>query len=138
MAMFRNPAETEDVVQEIFVEAWRSFSRFEPGTNCRAWLFKILMHKASHHRRKWFRRMKEAPLDDVLENTVEAVHARPSGANWAGLLAEAVSRPPCLRFLSTQPPIESAPGGFSLKPRACSTNIPVRKSHSSEKPAPTS
>lgn len=79
MAMFRNPAEAEDVVQEVFFEAWRSFSRFEPGTNCRAWLFKILMHKASHHRRKWFRRMKEAPLDDVLENTVEAIPSIPDG-----------------------------------------------------------
>src|SRR5271169_3742243 len=48
-------ARGEDVAQEVFLQAWKSFLRFEPGTNCRAWLFKILFHCANHHRRKWFR-----------------------------------------------------------------------------------
>jgi RNA polymerase sigma-70 factor, ECF subfamily len=50
-----DPARAEDVVQEVFLQAWKSFDRFEPGTNCRAWLYKILFHCADHHRRKWFR-----------------------------------------------------------------------------------
>lgn len=45
----------EDVVQEVYLQAWKSFDRFEPGTNCRAWLFKILFHCVNHQRRKWFR-----------------------------------------------------------------------------------
>src|SRR5262245_46505378 len=45
----------EDVVQEVYLQAWKSFHRFETGTNCRAWLFKILFHCVNHHRRKWFR-----------------------------------------------------------------------------------
>lgn len=50
-----NVTEAEDIVQETFLQAWKSFHRFEAGTNCRAWLFKILFHVVSHHRRKWFR-----------------------------------------------------------------------------------
>ncbi len=29
----------EDVLQEVYLQAWKSFDRFETGTNCRAWLF---------------------------------------------------------------------------------------------------
>ena len=45
----------EDVVQETFLQAWKSFGRFQPGTNCRAWLYKILFHCLSHYRRKFLR-----------------------------------------------------------------------------------
>lgn len=48
-------ARAEDVSQEVFLQAWKSFHRFEAGTNCRAWLYKILFHCVNHHRRKWFR-----------------------------------------------------------------------------------
>jgi RNA polymerase sigma-70 factor (ECF subfamily) len=42
LRLTRNRAEAEDVVQEAFLRAFRSFNRFNPGTNCRAWLFTIL------------------------------------------------------------------------------------------------
>jgi RNA polymerase sigma-70 factor (ECF subfamily) len=58
----------EDVVQEVYLQAWKSFGRFEPGTNCRAWLFKILFHCVNHHRRKWFR----FPLLKETEEFIEA------------------------------------------------------------------
>jgi len=42
LRLTRNRAEAEDVVQDTCLRAFRSFHRFNPGTNCRAWLFTIL------------------------------------------------------------------------------------------------
>jgi RNA polymerase sigma-70 factor (ECF subfamily) len=38
----RNPADAEDLVQETFLKALRGFSSFEPGSNFKAWIFRIL------------------------------------------------------------------------------------------------
>jgi RNA polymerase sigma-70 factor (ECF subfamily) len=54
-SMLRHRQDAEDVLQEMYLRAWRAFDRFEPGTNCRAWLFKILFNVIRNHRRKWFR-----------------------------------------------------------------------------------
>jgi RNA polymerase sigma-70 factor (ECF subfamily) len=48
----RSEAEADDLVQETFMQAWKSFDRYELGTNCRAWLYKILFNKFDHDRRK--------------------------------------------------------------------------------------
>jgi len=60
----------EDVVQEVYLQAWKSFDRFETGTNCRAWLYRILFNTVHHYRRKWFslRLVKES--EELLEVAV--------------------------------------------------------------------
>ena len=62
--------EAEDVVQETYLQAWKSFHRFQRGTNIRAWMFKILFHMIHQHRRKFFRlvtlKEEESTLFDQL------------------------------------------------------------------------
>ena len=67
----------EDVVQETYLQAWKSFARFAPGTNCRAWLFKILVNTIHHYRRGWFnlRRVKES--EEILEHMPASASAVP-------------------------------------------------------------
>ncbi|HYE84788.1 MAG TPA: sigma-70 family RNA polymerase sigma factor [Vicinamibacterales bacterium] len=58
----------EDLVQETYLQAWKSFGRFEPGTNCRAWLYKILIYSHSRVRRDQSRR----PVVTSLETAPDA------------------------------------------------------------------
>jgi len=57
-------------VQEVYLQAWKSFHRFTPGTNCRAWLFKILMNILHHDRRKWFNLRAMQPAGKDVEDTL--------------------------------------------------------------------
>ena len=68
-SMMRSRTEAEDAVQETYLQAWKSFQRFTPGTNCRAWLFRILFHVIAHQRRKWFSRFIPTERAD-LEQTM--------------------------------------------------------------------
>ena len=70
-ALLRDEAEAQDVVQETYMQAWRSFQRFTPGTNCRAWLFAILFNVIRHHRRKWRDRFSVG-LPERFEQTAAA------------------------------------------------------------------
>jgi RNA polymerase sigma-70 factor (ECF subfamily) len=63
-------SEAEDIVQETYLQAWKSFHRFTLGTNCRAWLFKILFHVIQHHRRKWFKFKFVNDEEEILEETL--------------------------------------------------------------------
>lgn len=62
----RDASEADDLVQETYMQAWKSFDNYELGTNARAWLYKILFNKFDHHRRKKFTQAKYIQEADEL------------------------------------------------------------------------
>jgi len=67
MRLTHNPADAEDLVQETFMKAYRSFASFQDGTNMRAWLYKIQQNTFINKYRAKKRRPEESELDDVEE-----------------------------------------------------------------------
>jgi RNA polymerase sigma-70 factor (ECF subfamily) len=65
----RDPGQAEDLVQEAFARALRAWSQFEPGTNLRAWMLRILRNTwldGLRHRRR--SPVGLAPVEDLEEN----------------------------------------------------------------------
>ncbi len=58
----------EDLVQETYLRAWKYFHTFDPATNCRAWLLRIL-HNVWNDRCRHFR--LEIPLPENEATSVE-------------------------------------------------------------------
>ncbi|HEY6246031.1 MAG TPA: RNA polymerase sigma factor [Pyrinomonadaceae bacterium] len=68
--LLRNRDEAEDLVQETLVAALRSFHRFEKGTNCRAWLIKIMYYTLSKRRRAEGRLRTFSDTEEQIAETV--------------------------------------------------------------------
>ncbi len=55
LRILRHPADAADAVQDTYLQALKSFHRYETGTNCKAWLFRILFNVVRHQRRGAFK-----------------------------------------------------------------------------------
>jgi RNA polymerase sigma-70 factor, ECF subfamily len=64
----RDRERAEDLIQETYLQAWRSFHRFEIGTNLRAWLYKILFNVHYGEIRK--ERLELAPIEETIAETI--------------------------------------------------------------------
>jgi RNA polymerase sigma-70 factor, ECF subfamily len=67
MRMTKNPEDASDLVQETFIKAFRAFSRFEQGTNLKAWLFRILTNTYITLYRKRQREGYQSALDELAD-----------------------------------------------------------------------
>ncbi len=65
LRMTGNRADAEDLVQDTYLRAYRSYGSFTEGTNLRAWLFRIMTNAHINRYRAKSRRVEESELDDI-------------------------------------------------------------------------
>jgi RNA polymerase sigma-70 factor (ECF subfamily) len=68
LRMTRNENDAEDLVQETYVKAYRFWDRFESGSNCRAWLFKIMTNIFINEYRSKSRSPLSVNVDELDDN----------------------------------------------------------------------
>lgn len=66
LRMTRSPQDAEDLVQETYAKAFASFHQFTPGTNLKAWLYRILTNTYINTYRKKQRQPKQ--ISDELDD----------------------------------------------------------------------
>jgi RNA polymerase sigma-70 factor (ECF subfamily) len=127
----RDPAEAEDLVQEAYVRAIRSWRSYEPGTNLRAWLLRIVHNLAIDNAR----RRQRAPEPEPLEEGDYYLYNRLDGADANGAeidqLIERLSQGPVLDALAALPQnfrevvVLVDLGDFSYQEAADALEIPI-------------
>ncbi len=90
LRLSREPADAQDLTQDVFLRAYRAFYQFEVGTNCRAWLFKILKNAFINRERSVSQSRTHISLDET-----EAFNE-----GWTEEASSAAGERPEDRFLS--------------------------------------
>jgi RNA polymerase sigma-70 factor, ECF subfamily len=81
MRMTRNPQDAEDLVQETYAKAFAAFHQFKPGTNLKAWLYRILTNAYINT----YRKRQRQPIEDSHEGIEDWQLARAETHTPAGL-----------------------------------------------------
>ncbi|MDR1265231.1 MAG: sigma-70 family RNA polymerase sigma factor [Propionibacteriaceae bacterium] len=133
LRMTSTPADAEDLVQETYAKAFASFHQFKPGTNLKAWLYRIMTNSYINSYRKAQRSPKlsdGAEVEDWQLAKAESHSTTPTLSAEADALAripdgdilEAMrSLRPEFRYAVYLADIE----GLSYKEIAAATQVPV-------------
>ena len=104
----RNPSDAEDLVQETYAKAYAAFHQYRPGTNLKAWMYRILTNTYINT----YRKKQRQPLESDSAEIEDYQLAAPSRTRSAGLRsAEDVER-------STTCPTATSSGRCRRSPRS--------------------
>ncbi len=67
LKMTHDPDEADDLLQETYLKAYRFFDKFEHGTNCKAWLFRIMKNSYINIYRKNHREPDKVDYGEIEE-----------------------------------------------------------------------
>lgn len=74
MKITGNQLDADDLVQETFLRAFRFFDKFEKGTNCKAWLFRVMKNLFINKYRKNQREPGKVDYDEI-ENYFDTIRS---------------------------------------------------------------
>jgi len=111
----------EDLTQETFAEALKSFHRYTPDTNCRAWLVTILYHLTSKRRHKLGQLKLVEDVEEQITQTVAFVPPIPQQLEDEEILQALERIPPAFRDVVVLSDVEE----FSYKEVAEFLGVPI-------------
>ncbi len=74
----RNPADAEDLVQETYAKAYAAFHQFRPGTNLKAWMYRILTNSYINSYRKKQREPLQSDAAEIEDYQLAAAESHTS------------------------------------------------------------
>lgn len=119
--MTGNREEAEDLVQETLSQALRSFHRYEKGTNCRAWMTKIMYHVNGKRLRKLGRLKLVEDSDEMIAETVPFEPSVPQNLTDEDIIAAVKRVPDPFRHIVLLADVEE----FAYKEIAEMAQIPI-------------
>lgn len=114
-------ATAENLTQETYMQALKSFAHYTAGTNCRAWLLKILYYINHKHRRVAARLKMIDNFDDCLFDTFACEESIPQGLTDECILQTLEILPPKFQEVIILSDVEE----FSCKEIAALLNVPI-------------
>lgn len=117
----RDRETAEDLTQETFVQALKSFHRYTPGTNCRAWLVTILYHLNSKRKHKLGRLKLIEDTEEQIAQTIAFVPPISEQLKDEEILAALEKLPQAFRDVVVLSDVEE----FSYKEVAALLQVPI-------------
>jgi RNA polymerase sigma-70 factor, ECF subfamily len=79
----QDPADAQDITQEVFIKVFRSIGSFHGEASLRTWLYRIALHEASNQRRWWSRHKRQELTIDTPSDASDGEEAMCLGSMLA-------------------------------------------------------
>jgi RNA polymerase sigma-70 factor (ECF subfamily) len=96
-SMTHDEADADDLVQETYLRAYRAWHTFEPGSDCRRWLFTICRNVFLRTREREARQVDTGGDDAVLETMAAVREASPFAMSNADAIFSRLDLVPAIR-----------------------------------------